>query len=112
MDSNIARAAVALVLAALLWVQSRRVGAFPKRQRAFQLAAGSLLALAAFNATLTLGGTFGALQIVVAAVGVLLLIGALVAFIDSFRNGEIRAQRDRVAAAAQEYRERRTKDRG
>jgi hypothetical protein len=110
MDSNIARAAVALVLAALLWGQSRRAHAWPKRRRAFELAAGSLLALAVLNGTLALGGSFGAIQIVVAAVGALLLIGALVAFVDSLRNGEIRAQRDRVAAAAQEYRERRAKD--
>jgi peptidoglycan/LPS O-acetylase OafA/YrhL len=112
MDSNIARAAVALVLAALLWVQSRRAHAWPKRRRAFELAAGSLLALAVLNGTLALGGSFGVIQIVVAVVGVLLLIGALVAFIDSLRNGEIRAQRERVAAAAQEYRERRAKERG
>lgn len=112
MDSNIARAAVALVLAALLWAQSRRAQAWPKRRRAFELAAGSLLALAMLNGTLAFGASFGVLQIAVAAVGVLLLIGALVAFIDSLRNGEIRAQRDRVAAAAQKYRERRTEDRG
>ena len=101
MDSNTVRVAVALLLAALLWAQARRASDRPRRRRAFELAAGALLALAAFN---------GALQIAVAAVGVALLIAALIALIGSFRSGEMHSQRDRIAAAAQEYRERRAEN--
>jgi drug/metabolite transporter (DMT)-like permease len=111
MDSNIIRVAVALLLAVLLWTQARKSGDRPRRRRAFELAAGALLALAAFNGTLAAGAEIGLLQLVVAAVGTALLIAAIVAFIASYRGGEMSAQRDQVAAAAQEYRERRTKER-
>ncbi|MFL5805536.1 MAG: hypothetical protein ACJ8CR_27840 [Roseiflexaceae bacterium] len=110
MDSNIVRVAVALLLAALLWSLARRASAWPRRRRAFELAAGALLALAAFNGSLAAGAEIGTLQMVVAAVGVALLIAALIALIGSFRSGEMHSQRDRVAAAAQEYRERRTQN--
>ncbi len=111
MTSSLIRVAVALLLAALLWALARRASDRPRRRRAFELATGALLALAAFNGSLAAGAKIGTLQMVVAAVGVALLIAALIALIDSFRSGEMRGQRDRVAAAAQEYRERRTESR-
>lgn len=111
MDSSIVRVVVALLLAALLWAQARRSSALPRRRRAFELAALAMLALAAFNGALAAGSGIGTLQLVVAAVGLILLIGAFLAFVDSFRSGETRSQRDRIAAAAQAYRESRTKDR-
>jgi peptidoglycan/LPS O-acetylase OafA/YrhL len=110
MNSSLIRVGVALVLAALLWAQARRSSDRPRRRRAFELASGALLALAAFNGALAAGAEIGVLQMVVAAVGVALLIAALIALIDSFRSGEMHSQRDRVAAAAQEYRERRTEN--
>jgi hypothetical protein len=119
MDSNIVRVVVALLLAALLWVQARRSSGLPRRRRAFELAAGALVALAAFNGALAAGSGIGTLQLVVGAVSIGLLIAAIVAFVDSFRSGETHSQRDRIAAAAQAYRESRaesqepgTKDRG
>jgi len=110
MNSSIIRVVVALLLAALLWAQARKLGAQPRRRRAFELAAGALLALAAFNGGLAAGAEVGMLQLVVAAVGAALLIAAIIAFIDSFRSGEMQSQRDRIAAAAQEYRESRNKN--
>ena len=107
MNSYIGRILVALLLAGLLWAQARASRGQPHRRRTFELAAAALLAFAAFNGSLAAGATFGALQLVVAAVGVLLLAGALVSFVLSLRSGELRERHDRVAAAAREYRERR-----
>src|SRR6266545_4923000 len=102
MNSNIVRALVALVLAALLWARER-----PHRRRSFELAAGALLAFAAFNGALSAGIGAGALQIALVGVGMLLLLGAIVAFLSSFRSGEMSDAHDRIAAAAREYHARR-----
>ncbi|HEX9438260.1 MAG TPA: hypothetical protein VF909_01210 [Roseiflexaceae bacterium] len=49
MNSNIVRALVALVLAALLWAQARGSRERPHRRRSFELSAGALLAFAAYG---------------------------------------------------------------
>ncbi len=107
MNGNIVRALVALVLAALLWAQARGARERPHRRRSFELAAGALLAFAAFNGALSAGIGAGALQIALVGVGMLLLLGAIVAFLLSFRSGEMSDAHDRIAAAAREYHARR-----
>ena len=110
MNSYIVRIAVTLLLAGLLWAQARASQGQPHRRRTFELAAGALLAFAGFNGSLAAGATFGALQLAIAAVGVLLLLGALVSFVLSLRSGELRDRHDQVVAAAREYRERREQE--
>jgi hypothetical protein len=107
MNDYITRALVALVLAALLWAQARRARERPNRRRSFELSAGALLAFAAFNGALSVGIGAGALQIALVGVGMLLLLGAIVAFLSSFRSGEMSDAHDRIAAAAREYHARR-----
>jgi drug/metabolite transporter (DMT)-like permease len=108
MSSSIVRALAALVFAGLLWMQSRGVREQPRRRRAFELAAGALLALAALQFSLAAGVMFVPLLYATIAVGLVLLVAAVVAYISSFRDGEMRGQAERVADAVREYRERRT----
>src|SRR5258706_16239719 len=58
MASPIVRMLAALVFAALLWMQARGVRDQPRRRRAFELAAGALLALAGLQFSLAAGGAF------------------------------------------------------
>jgi hypothetical protein len=53
----------------------------------------------------------GTLQMILGVVGLLLLAGALASIVISLRSGEMNSQREQIAAAAQEYRERRGKQR-
>lgn len=108
MGGYIIRALVALVFAALLWAQARAAGGKPHRRRAYELAAGALLAFAGFNGALAAGVEAGAIQIAVVLVGVALMVGAGVELARSMYAGEMREQRERIAEAAKEYRERRT----
>jgi hypothetical protein len=108
MSGYLVRALIALVFAALLWAQARAAGGKPHRRRAYELAAGALLVFAASNGALAAGVEAGPLQIAIAFVGVALMIGAGVELARSMYAGEMREQRDRIAEAAKEYRERRT----
>lgn len=105
-DSNFLRAFIALVLAALLWSQARLSTDRPLRQRGFYYAAGALLVLAGFNATLAMGISNNVVLIGFAVVGVLLIVVALISMVGSFRGGEMQSQQDRIAAAAKDFRER------
>jgi hypothetical protein len=112
MSEFIVRALVALLLAGLLWAQARAAGERVHRRRAYQLAAGALLAFAGSNAALAAGANGGQVQQTVAVVlGLALLAGAAVELARSARAGEMRQQRDEVAAAAEAFRERRQKER-
>jgi drug/metabolite transporter (DMT)-like permease len=112
MNSYLLRALIALLLAALLWAQSRSVRGQAHRRRAYLLAAGGLVAFAGYNASLAAGAQGDLLQVAMLVIGGALLIGAVVELARSFFAGELRAQRDEIAAAAKEFRERReSKDR-
>src|SRR5690349_6760957 len=112
MNGFIARALVALLLAGLLWAQARAAGERMHRRRAYQLAAGALLVFAGSNAALAAGADGGAAQqTVVVVLGLALLAGAAIELARSARAGEMRQQRDEVAAAAKAFRERREKER-
>jgi hypothetical protein len=106
MNGYLVRALVALLFAALLWSQSRAAHDRPHRRRAFALAAGALVVLAAFNGALAADATIGPLQIAVAMVAVALLIAAVVSLALSFGAGEMRDWRGRLAEQAREYEER------
>ena len=75
------------------------------------MAAAALLTFAVFNGSLAVSGQIGVLQAIVGIAGLALFAGAVVSIILSLRRGEMRSQRDRMTAAAQEYRERRTGER-
>jgi hypothetical protein len=107
MSSSVIRVLAALLFAVLLWAQARAAHAQPHRRRAFSLAAGALLIFAAYNAAVAAGAQGGLLQTATAIVGLALLAGAMISLVASLRAGEMADQRDRVAAAAKEYRERR-----
>jgi len=107
MNGYLVRALVALLLAVFLYIQARSLRDRPHRRRAFQLAAAALLFLVGFNAALAVGAEIGALQFAVAAIGVALFIGAATSLLLSFSAGEMRQQRERVAAATREYRKQR-----
>jgi hypothetical protein len=107
MNSYLIRVLVALLLAVFLFVQSRGAAAQPHRQRAFRLGAAALLLLAAYNGAMTLDATNGPLQIGLAIAGMALFIGAIVSLLLSFRSGELRGERARIADAAREFREQR-----
>ena len=107
MSSPVIRALVALLFAALLWMQARAARGQPRRARAFSLAAGAMLVFAAYNASALAGAQSGLIQTVTAVVGMALLVGAAASLIGAARSGEMSSQRDQIAAAAKEYRERR-----
>jgi len=107
MNAYLIRALVALLLALFLFFQARGVAAQPHRQRAFRLGSVALLLLAVYNGTLVLDATNGPLQIGLAIAGVALFIGAVVSLVLSFSAGELRGERERIVAAAREYREQR-----
>ena len=107
MNGYLTRALIALLLAVFLFVQARGAAAQPHRRRAFQLGAAALLMLAAYNGALLLDATTGPAQIGLAIAGMALFIGAIVSLVLSFSVGELRGERERIATAAREYRERR-----
>lgn len=104
MTGYLVRALVALALAVFLWAQSRGLRDRPQRRRAFELAAAALVALAALNGSLAAGAGTGLLQAIIGIAGIALFIGAVVSLALSLRDGESNDQRDKIAAAAQEYR--------
>jgi hypothetical protein len=63
--------------------------------------------LAAYNGALLLDVAAGSLQIGLAIAGMALFVGAIVSLLLSFSAGELRGERERIAAAAREYREQR-----
>jgi hypothetical protein len=100
MDSYVVRALVALLLAALLFFQARATSGQPHRRRAFLLAAVALLTFAGYNGALAAGAAIGPFQIALAIAGMALFVGAVVSLVLSWSAGELRAQRERIAAAA------------
>jgi heme A synthase len=107
MNGYLVRALVALVFAALLWLQSRTLSDRPQRRRAFELAAGALLALAAVNGSLAVELDLGVLQLLLAVIGIALFLAAVATLVMSLRAGEVGDQREKIAEAAREYRARR-----
>jgi hypothetical protein len=99
------RALIALLLAAFLFFQARSAAGQPHRRRAFRLGAAALLALAGYNAALAAGAAIGPLQVGLAIAGMALFVGAIASLVLSYATGEMRAGRERIAAAAREYRE-------
>ena len=110
MDSYVVRALIALLLAAFLFFQARGASGQPHRQRAFRLAAAALLTFAGYNGTLAAGAAIGPLQIGLAITGMALFVGSIASLVLSWSAGELRGQREQIAAAAREYRERRATD--
>lgn len=110
MGGSIVRVLIALLLAVFLLFQARAAAEQPHRRRAFQLAAAALLAFAAYNAVLAAGGTAGPLPIGLAIAGTALFVGAIASLVLSWSAGELRRERERIAAAAREYRERQAMD--
>jgi hypothetical protein len=107
MNGYLTRALVALLLAVFLVFQARSAAAQPQRRRAFRLGSAALLVLAAYNGTLVLDDTNGPLQIGLAIGSMALFLGAIVSLVLSFSSGELRGERERIEAAAREYRTRR-----
>jgi drug/metabolite transporter (DMT)-like permease len=110
MNSYLIRVLVALLLGAFLIYQARGAAAQPQRRRAFWLGAAALLMLAAYNGSLMLNATPGPIQTGLAIAGMALFLGAIVSLFLSFRSGELQGERERIATAAREFRERRTTD--
>jgi hypothetical protein len=110
MNGYLTRALVALLLAAFLFFQARATSGQPHRRRAFLLAAAALLTFAGYNGALAAGAAIGPLQVGLAIAGMALFVGAVASLVLSWSAGELRAQRDRIAAAAREYRERRSEN--
>lgn len=110
MNGFIVRVLVALLMAAFLFVYGRALRDYPHRRRGYVFGGAALLCFAAFNGMLAAGGEVGPLQTIFALAGLALFIGAIVSLALSLRAGELRAEGDRVAAAAREFRERREAD--
>jgi hypothetical protein len=108
MSGSFIRALAALLFAGLLWAQSRAVREQPRRKRAFELAAASLLALAALQFSLAVGLTSAPLLYAIGALALVLLFGAVIALLSAWRDGELRNQGEQIAKAAQEYRRQRS----
>lgn len=111
MTDFVIRVIVILLVAGLLWMQARAARDQPHRRRGFELAAAALLTFAVFTGSLGVSQEIGVLQYVVGIAGLVLFAGAVVSLVLSLQSGEMRAQRDRMNAAAKEYRERRTAER-
>jgi hypothetical protein len=107
MNGFIVRVLVALLMAGFLFVYARALRDHPHRRRAYVFGGAALLCFAAFNGILAAGGEIGPLQTILALAGLALFVGAVASLALSLRAGELRGERDRVAAAAREYRERR-----
>ena len=107
MNGYLVRALVALALAAFLWAQSRGLRERPGRRRAFELAAAALLAVAGLNGSLALGAELGWLQALLTIASIALFVAAVATLVMSLRAGEATDQRERIADAAREYRDRR-----
>jgi hypothetical protein len=108
MDTSIIRALIALLFAAVFWMQARGARGQPKRKRAFELLAAACLVFAALLGSAAAGAAFAALSGGLLVVALALIVAAVLSLLASFRAGEMRGQIDRVAQAAKEYRERRT----
>ncbi|HJZ49991.1 MAG TPA: hypothetical protein VKE41_22605 [Roseiflexaceae bacterium] len=109
MEGYVVRALIALLLAVFLFVRARATTEQPHRRRAFILAAAALLAFVAYNGTLAAGGTVGPLQVGLAIAGMALFVGSIVSLLFSWRYGELRGEREQLAAAVREYREQHAK---
>jgi hypothetical protein len=106
----LARIGIAVVLAAVLAAQARRLSGQPHRRRAFYLGAAALACFAAFNATLALAASAGAVQSALALAGVALFVGAAASLALSLTSGERAGDRGRIVAEAQAFRAEREAD--
>jgi type IV secretory pathway TrbD component len=59
------------------------------------------------NGSLAANLDLGVLQLLLAVVGIALFLGAVATLVMSLRSGEVGDQREKIAAAAREYRARR-----
>src|SRR5262245_9464398 len=107
MEGSIIRAIVALLLAAMFWMQARGARGQPKRKRAFELVGAACLVFAALLGLTAAGLAFAALSGGLLVMAFALVVAAVFSLLASFRSGEMRGQADQVAQAAKEYRERR-----
>jgi hypothetical protein len=105
MNGSIIRALVALLLAAIFWMQARGARGQPRRKRAFELLAAACLVFAALLGSTAAGVAFAVLSSGLLVVAIALIVAAVLSLLASFRAGEMRGQIDRVAQAAKEYRE-------
>lgn len=106
MDTSIlVRVLVALLIAAGLFVQARKLVGQPNRKRAFQLGAAAFICFAAFNLSIGMTADFGALQQAVALAGMALFVGSAISMVLSLRSGERAADRQRALAEARSFRE-------
>lgn len=103
----IIRIGIALLIAAVLFMQSRGLQAQPHRKRAFQLGAAALLAFVGFNVLLGLGATLGFFEGFLALAGIGLFAGAALSLVLSLRSGERSQDRAKIEQAAREFRQER-----
>jgi hypothetical protein len=106
----IARIGIAIVLAAALAAQARKLSGQPHRRRAFYLGAAALGCFAAFNATLAVAASASTVQAVLAFGGVALFVGAAISLALSLTSGERAGDRGRIVAQAQAFRAEREAD--
>jgi hypothetical protein len=98
-----------LIFTALLAAQAYAARKWRHRRRAFGLAGVAMLIFGAYNFVQMTGVTAGPLLQAMIIINVLLLAGAVVSYIVSARNGEMREQYDQYATKMREYAQRRTK---
>lgn len=111
MDSGfLARIVIALLIAAALFVQARRLIGQPHRRRAFVLGAVALLCFALFNLFVSQGGAMSGLLQLFALAGVGLFLAAAVSLVLSLRSGERASDQARIAEEARAYHENRKSD--
>lgn len=109
MNTYLVRALVALLLMILLWARARNIHAAPHRRRAFGFAALAFALFGLSNGIVAAGIDIGAFQIAIVGAGLSLFVGAVVSLTLALRGGELREQSERIAKAAHEYRDKRTR---
>lgn len=108
--SDAIRILVALVFAAVIFRQSRVVADRPNQRRAYQLAAGAMLLVAAINAAVAVGLQNLTLQLTLGGAAFLALLAAAVLLARAYFAGEMRAANQRAHDMARAYREQRERE--
>lgn len=109
MSIFIVRIVVVLIFTALLAAQAYAARKWRHRRRAFGLAGLAMLIFGAYNYIQMIGVTAGPLLQALIIINILLLTGAVVSYVLSARNGEMRDQYDQYVTKMREYAQRRTK---